>query len=339
MSQVGFGIVGTGMIAGVVADAIAKSASARLRAVSSRRIENARSFTAERKGAMAVQGIDSLLARADVDAVYIATPTVAKEEIALKAIAAAKHVLVDKPLINHSSALRMTQAAAAKGVAFMDATHFVHHPRTAAIQAACPAKIGSPRSLHTTFYFPHADRNNIRFDSTQEPMTALGDMAWYSMRAVVEYLRPEGPIMNVATATERDPNTDAIVRASGLIAFDGGQVSTFDVGYTAGTIIMDLQLLGTSGAIEMDDFVLDWENSFAFKNPEIKAGYFHRSGMATRKDATFVPTPSNTPQEVAMIENFATLAASRSGAERTRYADATLMTQQYLDALWAAGRS
>ena len=34
-----------------------------------------------------------------------------------------------------------------------------------------------------------ADRDNIRFDPTQEPMTALGDMAWYSMRAVVEYLR------------------------------------------------------------------------------------------------------------------------------------------------------
>ena len=78
----------------------------------------------------------SLLARPDVDAVYIATPTVAKEEIALAAIAAGKHVLVDKPFVNHASVLRMTQAAAAKGVVFMDATHFVHHPRTAAIRAA-----------------------------------------------------------------------------------------------------------------------------------------------------------------------------------------------------------
>ena len=123
-------------------------------------------------------------------------------------------------------------------------------------------------------------------------MTALGDMAWYSMRAVVEYLRPEGRITKAVVAPERDPETNAIVRASGLIAFEGGQVSTFDVGYTAGTILMDLQLLGTTGVIGMDDFVLDWESSFAFKNPEIKAGYSHRTGMATRKDATFVPTPS-----------------------------------------------
>ena len=338
MSRIGFGIVGTGMIAGVVADAIAKSASARLAAVSSRRVENAERFTAGRQGVAAVQGIDGLLTRADVDAVYIATPTVAKEGIALASLAAAKHILIDKPFIDHASALRMTQAAARKGVAFMDATHFVHHPRTAAIRAACTEKIGSPRSLHTTFYFPFTDRNNIRFDQAQEPMTALGDMAWYSMRAVVEYLGPEGRITKVVVAPERDPDTNAIVRASGLIAFDGGQVSTFDIGYTAGTIIMDLQLVGTAGVIKMDDFVLDWESSFAFQNPDIKAGYFHRTGMATRKEAIFVATPSNIAQEVAMIEAFAELAISRNPAQRAGYAEAALKTQEYLDALWIAAR-
>ena len=46
---------------------------------------------------------------------------------------------------------------------------------------------------------------------------------------------------------ERDPATTPIVRASGLIAFEGGEVSTFDVGYTAATVLMDLQLLGTAG--------------------------------------------------------------------------------------------
>ncbi len=327
------------MIAGVVADAITKAANARLAAVSSRRIENAEKFTAKRHGVAAVQGIDALLTRGDVDAVYVATPTVAKEEIGLAAIASGKHILVDKPFINHASVVRMTQAAAAKGVAFMDATHFVHHPRTAAIRAACAEKIGSPRSLHTTFYFPFADRNNIRFDQTQEPMTALGDMAWYSMRAVVEYLRPEGRVTKVAVVPERDPTTNAIVRASGLIAFDGGQVSTFDVGYTAGTILMDLQLLGTTGVIGMDDFVLDWEGSFAFKNPKIKVGYTHRTGMGTRKDATYVATPSNTAQEVRMIEDFAKLAASGDAAQRARYAEATLKTQEYLDALWVAAVS
>ena len=333
----GFGIVGTGMIAGVIADAIRRSANARLAAVSSRRIENAEKFVADRSGARAVEGIDSLLARSDVDAVYIATPTIAKEEIAHAVIAAGKHLLVDKPFVDQGSVLRMSQASAAQDLVFMDATHFVHHPRTKAIREASAAKIGSPQSLHTAFYFPIAGRDNIRFDPKQEPMTALGDMAWYSMRAVVEYLRPQGAITKAVVAAERDLETSAIIRASGLIAFEGGQVSTFDVGYTAGTIIQDLQLLGTTGVIGMDDFVLDWEGSFAFKNPEVKTGYSHRTGMATRKDVTFVATPSQTAQEVAMIDDFASLAASGDADLRASYAEATLKTQEYLDALWADG--
>lgn len=336
MSQLGFGIVGTGMIAGVIAEAIARSKSARLAAVSSRRIENARAFAAKRQGVEAVQGIDALLARPDVEAVYVAIPTVAKEPVALAAIAAGKHVLVDKPFASQASVRRMTEAAASRGVAFMDATHFVHHPRTAALRAAIGERIGSPRSLHTAFYFPFSDRTNIRFDVGQEPMTALGDLAWYSMRAVVEYLRPRGRIARAVTVPERDPGTAAIVRAAGLIAFDSGEVSTFDVGYTAATTVMDLQLLGTAGVIAMDDFVLDWANSFAFKNPHLRTGYTHRTGMATREDITFVPTPGSTGQEVAMIDNFAGLAASGDAGLQAGYATASLRTQEYLDALWRA---
>jgi hypothetical protein len=170
-------------------------------------------------------------------------------------------------------------------------------------------------------------------------MTALGDMAWYSMRAVVEYLRPKGQIAKAVTVLERDPSTAAIVRASGLIAFDSGEVSTFDIGYTAATVLMDLQLLGTTGVIGMDDFVLDWADSFAFKNPDIKACYTHRTGMATRTGTSFVPTPGSVGQEVAMIDDFAGLAASGDAAARAGYAASSLRTQEYLDALWRAAGS
>jgi predicted dehydrogenase len=336
MSRLGFGIVGPGMIAGVIADAIARSSNARLAAVSSRKIENARAFVARRPGVAAVQGVEALLAREDVGAVYVATPTAAKEEVALAAIAAGKHVLVDKPFAGRASVLRMTEAAEARGVAFMDATHFVHHPRTAAIRAATPEAVGTPRSLHTAFYFPFSDRNNIRFDVRQEPMTALGDMAWYSMRAVVEYLRPAGRVTRAVAAPERDPGTAAIVRVAGLIAFEGGEASTFDVGYTASTIVMDLQLIGTAGVIGVDDFVLDWAGSFAFKDPDVPAGYSRRAGMASRKEVAFVPTPAAAGQEVSMVEAFAALAASGDVGPRAAFADASLKTQEYLDALWAA---
>jgi len=126
--------------------------------------------------------------------------------------------------------------------------------RTRLGRRAIPARIGTPRSLHTSFYFPLSDRGNIRFDVREEPMGAIGDMAWNSMRAIVEYLRPEGPILKAVTIAERGSQNKAVSRASGLIAFEGGKVSTYDVGL--GSLAMDLQLLGTTGMITMDDFVL-----------------------------------------------------------------------------------
>ncbi|MDJ0951624.1 MAG: Gfo/Idh/MocA family oxidoreductase [Alphaproteobacteria bacterium] len=339
MTELRFGIVGTGFIAGVVAGSIETSSKARLTAVSSRTQQSADAFVADRAGVAAVEGVAALLARDDVDAVYVATPTVTKEAIALAAIDAGKHVLVDKPLLDTRSAERMTQAAADRGLVFMDATHFVHHPRTQAIRAAIPERVGTPRSLHTAFYFPFSDRANIRFDPAQEPMGALGDMAWYSMRAVVEYLQPQGPLATVAAVAERDAETGAVMRVSGLVGFESGECSTLDIGYTAGTAIMDLSLLGTAGMIGLDDFVLDWTNSFAFQNPDIETGYVHRTGMATRKDFAFVETPSGLAQDVLMIDHFAELASSGDPAARAAYAEASLQTQCHLDALWTAVRA
>jgi predicted dehydrogenase len=332
MKMFGFGIVGTGLIAGVIANAIEKAKNARLVAVSSRKLETAKNFAAAFNGAAAVQGFEALLGLEGVDGVYVATPTAAKEEIALAAIAAGKHVLVEKPFLDQHSVVRMTQAAAAKGVVFMDATHFVHHPRTAIVAS----RLGEPRSLHTTFYFPHTDRSNIRFDRVLEPMGAIGDMAWYSMRAVVEYLRPKGKVTKVQTVAERDAVTGAVIRASGVIGFESGEVSTFDAGFTSGTVVQDLQLLGTDGVVWVDDFVVDWTDSASFQNPEIKMGYWYRTGVATRKDLVFVETPADTAAQVAMMENFVKLAESGDVAARTAFAETSVKTQELVDTIWKA---
>ncbi|MEZ5670536.1 MAG: Gfo/Idh/MocA family oxidoreductase [Alphaproteobacteria bacterium] len=153
MSKLRFGIVGTGFIAGAIADAIARSQSCTLAAVSSRRQATADAFVASRPGTAGVEGWQALVARDDVDAVYVATPTVAKEAIALGAVAAGKHILVDKPFMSAASVRRMSEAAAAAGLLFMDATHFVHNPRTIAIKKAMADEVGKPLSLATAFYF------------------------------------------------------------------------------------------------------------------------------------------------------------------------------------------
>ena len=336
MNKLKFGIVGTGFISTIVANSIVKATNAKLTAVSSRKQKTADTFVENHSGAVPVEGIDALLARDDVEAIYIGTPTTTKEQIALAAIDAGKHVLVDKPMLSHESTRRMIDAAISKQLVFMDATHFVHHPRTKLIQEAIPEKIGTPKSLHTSFYFPFSDSENIRLDPSLEPTGALGDMAWYSMRAVVEYLQPNGDIKTVTAVAECDSSSDAVIRVEGLIHFNSGEVSTFDVGYTANTNLMDVQLIGTDGVIMLEDFVLDWSNSFAFNNPDINVGYLHRTGMATRKEFNFIETPSKEAQDTLMIEHFADLTFNYDVKHNESYINATSKTQQYLDALWTS---
>lgn len=334
MEDIKFGVIGTGMIAGVVSNAIENAENASLLAVSSRSLSKAVSFVSDRKTAIAVEGVDNLLKIPELDVVYVATPTVAKEAIVFAAIAAGKHVLVEKPLPDNAIVKRMIDAAKTAGVVFMDATHFVHHPRNQAIRDAIPDRIGQTKSLHTAFYFPIDDKDNIRYDQTLEPMGALGDMGWYSMRAVVEYLQPKGNLNKAATVAERDEQTGEVKRMSGVIGFESGESATFDIGYTAGTGIMDLNLLGTHGMISMDDFVLDWNNSFVFQESEVKAGFVHRTEMASRKDFAFVETPAEKAADVIMIDRFIELVKHQDIAALNDYADKALKTQQLLDAIW-----
>nr|WP_236001018.1 Gfo/Idh/MocA family oxidoreductase [Agrobacterium leguminum] len=333
MTKVNIGIIGTGFIATILAPEIQASSNARLAAVSSRTLPKAENFVANYPGAVAVEGADRLIARDDIDAVYIATPTSAKEDVASRALAAGKHVLIEKPLHSAESFKRLSSLAREKGLALMDATHFVHHPRTSVMRQRLPDLIGSPRSLHTMFYFPFSDRENIRFDPSDEPMGAVGDMAWYSMRAVVEYLAPD-TLEDIKVFAERDGQSGAVIRATGVLQFDAGKTATFDVGYTAGAAVMDLTVAGTSGILTQDDFVLDWHSGFGFDNPDIPTGFVHRSGMATRKDFNFIETPGEKSQHGLMIDNFADLILDGDAAAREAWLEMTAKTQGFLDAIW-----
>ena len=334
MDDIKFGVIGTGNIANVVANAIEAVESASLLAVSSRTLSKAVSFVSDRKTAIAVEGVDNLLKIPELDVVYVATPTATKEAIVFAAIAAGKHVLVEKPLPANAAVKRMIEAAKTAGVVLMDATHFVHHPRTEAIREAIPAMVGQPKSLHSAFYFPIEDKGDIRYDQELEPMGALGDMGWYAMRAVVEYLQPKGNLNKAASVAERDEETGAIKRMSGVIGFDSGESATFDFGYTSGTGIMDLNLIGTSGMIAMDDFVLDWRNSFVFQEADVKTGFTHRTHMESRKDFNFIETPAEKAADVIMIERFVALVKEQDVAALDQFADNAFKTQRLLDAIW-----
>jgi UDP-N-acetyl-2-amino-2-deoxyglucuronate dehydrogenase len=113
----GFGIVGTGMIAAMHADAIAALPGARLVAITDTDAGSAAAFAVAR-GGTAEPGLDALLARADVDVVCVCVPSGLHAEIGVRTARAGKHLVVEKPIdVTLAAADRLIEAARAAGVA------------------------------------------------------------------------------------------------------------------------------------------------------------------------------------------------------------------------------
>ena len=96
-SPIRFAIVGTGNIANFHAQAIHSVDNAQLVAVHSRRAEPGQTF-AQKYNAEFAPDYDALLARPDIDAICITTPSGTHTSLGVAAARAGKHVLTEKPL-------------------------------------------------------------------------------------------------------------------------------------------------------------------------------------------------------------------------------------------------
>lgn len=98
MSQVGFGIVGCGMIANFHAEAIKRIKGTKLVGCYSQTPASADAFAVAHPGVTPFHDLDQMLADPAIQIVSICTPSGAHMEPAVKAAEAKKHVVVEKPM-------------------------------------------------------------------------------------------------------------------------------------------------------------------------------------------------------------------------------------------------
>ena len=117
MNSIGLAVIGsTGVIGKVHIDAIRTLDNCRLVGVNARRQEPLRAQAAELRVACYAT-LEAALDAREVDAVLIATPHPSHLEITTKAVAAGKHVLVEKPIsVTPSEADAMIETARSAGV-------------------------------------------------------------------------------------------------------------------------------------------------------------------------------------------------------------------------------
>lgn len=132
MDDLRFGLVGTGYWAAEThAAAIAVAPGLTLASVWGRRPDAARTV-AERYDARAFDDIDAFLD--SVDAVSFAVPPNVQDELALRAVRAGKHVLLEKPIaVSTASADALVEAVESAGVASVVFLTILFDPRMRAI--------------------------------------------------------------------------------------------------------------------------------------------------------------------------------------------------------------
>jgi predicted dehydrogenase len=253
----GWGLVGPGRIAHRFADALRGVPGAHLVAVQGRDEGRARDF-AERWGApWSGTGLDALLARDDVHAVYIATPHAFHAEAIVRCIAAGKPVLCEKPLVTDAiTAARLVALAAERRVFLMEALWTRFLPVYAHVERWLrEGAIGTVQSVQSSFCFPgRYDPASRTFDPAQAG-GALLDLGVYNLSMsqwVLARTAADGrcPAVTGIHASAVIAPTGVDQRLAGMLHFDGGAVAQFVCGFD-GLADNALAVHGSAGTVEV----------------------------------------------------------------------------------------
>jgi predicted dehydrogenase len=220
------GILGTGNIARQFAAGVRASRRCAITAVGSRSGESAGAFARELAVPNAHGSYDSLIRDPDVDAIYVSAPNSLHHEWTIKALAAGKHVLCEKPFaMDASEAQEMFDAADRSGRVLAEAFMYLCHPQTrAVVQAVRDGAIGELRLVRSAFcYATGKIDGNVRFDRRLGG-GALMDVGCYCI-SLARLLFEAEPSFVGATATMHERGVDAMTSA--VLGFPGGRQSTF----------------------------------------------------------------------------------------------------------------
>lgn len=192
----------------------------------------------------------ALLARDDIDAVYVPQPPALHLQWAEAALKAGKHVLVEKPSTTClADTMRLVDAARERGLALHENYMFQYHSQIAAIRALIDeGVIGDVRLYRADFGFPMRQANDFRYVAKLGG-GALLDAGGYVLKLGALLL---GPSARIATANVHGlPGYEVDMMGSFTMEADGGLVYQgafgMDCGYRC-----KLEVWGSTGTLTTD---------------------------------------------------------------------------------------
>ena len=193
---------------------------------------------------------EALLVDPDIDAVYIPLPNHLHAEWSIKAAAAGKHILCEKPLaLTAAQATEMVEAAAAAGVKLQEAFMYRHHPSWERVRELIgDGEIGELRAVQAWFSYFNDDPDNIRNIAEFGGGTTM-DIGCYPIHVSRSLFGTEPT--DVESMIRRDPIFGTDIVTSVVMEFPGGGQAAY-VCSTQTESYQRVHIAGSEGRIEVE---------------------------------------------------------------------------------------
>ncbi|MCW2514042.1 MAG: putative dehydrogenase [Mycobacterium sp.] len=260
MTSLRIGVLGASRIAEQAIVGPAAELGHRLVAVAARDRSRAEAFAEKYGVERVVDGYQDVIDDPEVDVVYNPLANSLHAPWNLRAIAAGKPVLSEKPFArDESEAQQVATAAAAAGVTVLEGFHYFFHPVTQrAFELAGDGTIGRVTHVEVRMAMPAPGDDDPRW-SLELAGGALMDLGCYGlhvMRSLGRLAMPgiEGrPTIVRAHADQRTPEVDAWCDVE--IGFPGGATGLAAHSMVGDDYSFTLRIVGTAGDLLVHDFI------------------------------------------------------------------------------------
>ncbi len=319
-----FGILSTAKIGYEhVVPAILASSNAVITAIASRDLKRARKFAAGFGIPRAFGSYEEMLASDEIDAVYIPLPTSQHVDWSVKAAAAGKHVLCEKPISLKANEInKIIKARDKYGVLVSEAFMVTYHPQWIKVRELLrKGAIGQLKHVDASFTYFNVDPKNMR-NRPELGGGVIPDIGVYPT-VTTRFATQQEPV-KLQAKVEYDPTFKTDFYASVRAEFD-----SFELTFYLSTQLSNRQTMvfhGDKGFIELTAPY----NSNLYEGDEVRV---HNGNHSETKVFRY----TGVDQYQHQIEAFARAVAGKKQTVFTL--EESVLNQKVIDAIYKAGKS
>ena len=279
------GLIGCGMWGRNLARNLSQLGA--LASVADRDAENAAAFADEFGGK--ADSIDAVLEQHDLDGIIIATPAFTHADLACRALAAGRHVYVEKPLAMSLDEANRIAAAARDARRVVMVGHLIryHQAFITLQQEIASGRIGKVQ---------HVMANRLAMGRIRSNESVIHDLCPHDTSLLLALMGEEPTSVSCAGASHITPGI--VDHVSAMFAFSDERTAAMNISWISPYKEHRLTVIGSSGSIVFDDS-RPWAEKLTLFRDDIHP---QGDGFAiSRSEPVFLPVEESEPlkQEVA----------------------------------------